>query len=137
MTYYASMLLTNYVKFPFSKCIHSLSRLYLGSGGCTSEQHELGRTVRTHRCQQAIKLESLVWFFVFFLIVLDLFILFSVYECFCPNACVCTTCVLVACRSQKRMPDPLKLEIWMVLKNQVGCQELNLGPFGKTSAFKH
>jgi hypothetical protein len=52
------------------------------------------------------------------------------------NAYMCTTCVLVACGSQKRMPDPLKLDM-------DGCEQshrepgVESGSFGKTRAFNH
>lgn len=40
-------------------------------------------------------------------------LLFYVYR-YVAYVCVCSTCVPGACRSQKRMLDPLKLEITVV-----------------------
>lgn len=32
---------------------------------------------------------------------------------FSPDVCLCTTCMPGACEDQKRMPDPLELELQM------------------------
>lgn len=84
------MLLTNSVRLPFSKFIHSLSRLCFGSGVCKSEQHRLEEN-RRQRSQLALKLDFGQYFF---LIVLD-FILCSVCKCFFwVHACVPHGCLV-------------------------------------------
>jgi hypothetical protein len=42
--------------------------------------------------------------------------MFCLYTCMC--LCMCTVCVPATFRGQKRAPDVLQLELWMV----VGCQ---------------
>lgn len=50
---------------------------------------------------------------------------------------LCITCVPGALRGQKRVLDPLKLELRMVVSHCV-CWELNLGPlFSAPSVLEH
>lgn len=45
------------------------------------------------------------------------------------HVCMCTVCVSGACGVQKRVLDPLGLELQMVVSNHAGrCRELNSGP---------
>jgi hypothetical protein len=54
-----------------------------------------------------------------------MFTKFYVYGCF---ACICVYHIWPgACRDQKRLPDPLELELQMVLSHHMGGWESNLG----------
>lgn len=41
---------------------------------------------------------------------------------FCLYVCLCTTCMPVACESQKRVSDPLELELQVIMSCHVGAE---------------
>lgn len=50
---------------------------------------------------------------------------------FCLHVCICTTCVSGASRGQKRVSDPVELELQMLLSYHVGSGKQNLDPLYK------
>lgn len=55
----------------------------------------------------------------------------SFYCVFCLHVCICTTCVPGASSGQKRVSDPVELELQMLVSYHVGSGKQNLGPLYK------
>lgn len=109
--------------------IEKVHRIWLSSRGalcfCNGQlasERSLSLEHRQTRCNASLK-SSASQFTVDFPFFFEVKMLknFCVWV-FCLRVCLCTTCVPVSCRSQKRVLDPLELECQMVVSHHCGCQ---------------
>lgn len=66
-----------------------------------------------------------------YLFFLDLLNLYFMDICVCLHVCVFTVCVSATLESQKRVSDPLDLELEMIVSHYIGTGNITLVGLGK------